>query len=93
MHRTFDDENLQKHGVSRQEVLEVLESDLSFAEEMTSSDRGNDRALVIGWTYCGKILELGIEYFDDVDREHIFHAMKAGPKHRQEFARRLRSDL
>jgi len=35
------------------------------------SVRGNTRAMIIGWTYEGRILEIGIEYFEDEDREHI----------------------
>jgi len=89
---TFDDDCLRKHGVTQEEVLEVFESDFNFCEEMSSSDRGNDRILVIGWTYSGKVLEIGVEYFLDEDREHVFHAMNAGRKLKHDFFRRLRSD-
>lgn len=50
---TYEDENLRKNGVSRVEVQEVFASDLSFAEDLEPSERGNDRAMVIGWTYSG----------------------------------------
>ena len=70
---TYEDENLRKNGVSRLEVQEVFASDLSYAEDLEPSDRGNDRAMVIGWTYTGRILEIGIEYFEIEAREHVFH--------------------
>jgi uncharacterized DUF497 family protein len=85
----YEDENLHKNGVSRAEVQEVFASELSFAEDLSPSDRGNDRAMVIGWTHAGRILEIGIEYFEDEDREHIFHGMDAGKTYKQTFKERL----
>lgn len=86
---TFEDENLRKNGVSRVEVQEVFASDLSYAEDLDPSDRGNDRAMVIGWTYAGRILEIGIEYFETEDREHVFHGMDAGKAYKKDFLERL----
>ena len=88
---TFDDNNLRKNGVTRQEVRQVFGSDFSFAEALDEpSDRGNDRTMNIGWTHAGRILEIGIEYFETEDREHVFHAMDAGKRYKKEFARRVR---
>jgi uncharacterized DUF497 family protein len=70
MLKTFNDENLYKHDINHDEILEVFESDLSFAIELRPSDRGNDRAMIVGWTYSRRILEIGIEYFESEDREH-----------------------
>lgn len=86
---TYEDDNLHKNGVTRAEVQEVFASDLSFAEDLEPSNRGNDRAMVIGWTQSGRILEIGIEYFEDEDREHIFHGMDAGKDYKKEFKMRL----
>ncbi len=86
---TYEDENLRKNGVSRIEVQEVFASDLSFAEDLEPSGRGNDRAMVIGWTQSGRILEIGIEYFETEDREHIFHAMDAGKGYKEAFLERI----
>ncbi len=47
---TFDEDNLAGHGVSRDEVKEVFESDLSFTVDLEPSKRGNDRMMVVGWT-------------------------------------------
>jgi hypothetical protein len=87
--KTFNYESLDKHSVTRDEVLQVFESDLSFAIERGPSERGNDRAMIIGWTYYARILELGVEYFENEDREYIFHANDAGKQYKQDFERRL----
>ncbi len=86
---TFEDENITKNGVTRREIQEVFESDLSFVDDLEPSERGNDRAMIIGWTFSGRILEIGIEYFETEEREHIFHAMDAGKSYKVNFSRRL----
>jgi hypothetical protein len=43
---TFEDDNIQKNDVTHREIQEVFESDLSFAEDLEPSDRGNDRAMI-----------------------------------------------
>jgi uncharacterized DUF497 family protein len=86
---TFEDDNINKNGVTRREIQEVFESDLSIADDLEPSERGNDRAMIIGWTYSGRILEIGIEYFEYEDREHIFHALDAGKDYKKNFLRRL----
>jgi hypothetical protein len=62
---------------------------LSFALDLESSDRGNDRVMIVGWTYAGRVLEIGVEYFDREEREHIFHAMDAGKTYKRELEMRL----
>ena|GEM_PF-1067293 len=84
---TYEDENLRKNAVLRAELQEVFASDLSYAEDLDPSDRGNSRAIVIGWTYTGRILEIGIEYFESEGREHIFHAMDAGKSYKKRLPR------
>ncbi len=86
---TYDDENLRKNRVSPVEFQEVFASYLSFAEDLEPSERGNNRVMIIGWTYSGRILEIGVEYFDAEDREHVFHAMDAGKKYKEAFSKRI----
>lgn len=86
---TYDELNLQKNGITHEEIEQVFQSDLTFAEEMDPSERGNDRAMIIGWTHDGRLLEVGIEYFEKEEREHVFHAMDAGRAYRKQFERRL----
>ena len=85
---SFEEDNIRKNGVSHREIQEVFESDLSYADDLEPSERGNDRAMIIGWTFLGRILEIGIEYFESEDREHIFHAMDAGKNYKNDFLRR-----
>lgn len=87
---TFDEANIKKNGVSESEIKEVFESDLSFAEDLAPSARGNDRTMIVGWSFSGRVLEVGIEYFEDEEREHVFHAMDAGKSFKHEFERRLK---
>jgi uncharacterized DUF497 family protein len=87
---TFNLGNLRKHNVSCEEVLEVFDCYISFAEDLTPSRRGNDRRLIIGWTDRGRVLEVGVEYFAYENREHVFHAKDACKKFQQEFTRRSR---
>ena len=77
MRITFNLSNLRKHNVSCEEVLEVFNSEMSLTEDLVPSRRGNDRRLIIGWTCLGRVLEVGVEYFEYEDREHIFHAQDA----------------
>jgi uncharacterized DUF497 family protein len=87
---TFDLRNLSKHDVSREEVLEVFDCTVNFTDDLMPSKRGNDRRLIVGWTDRGRILEVGVEYFDYENREHVFHARDARKKLQQRFVRRLR---
>lgn len=86
---TYDYANLTKNGVTEAEIDDIFESDLTIALEIAPSERGNNRAMIIGWTLIGRLLEIGVEYFDDQDWEHIFHAINAGVKYRKEFEKRL----
>lgn len=86
---TYEDANLKKNKVVRGEVQEVFASELSFVEVLAPSNRGNDRAMIIGWTNTGRILEIGIEYFEEESREHVFHGMDAGKSYKKEFLKRL----
>jgi len=85
---TYEDGNLRKNGISHIEVQEVFASDLSFAEDLKPSGRGNGRVMIIDWTQSGRILEIGVEYFETEDREHIFHAMDAGKAYKKAFLKR-----
>lgn len=89
MKTSYDEANLRKNGISKEEIKEVFASDLSYAEDLEASERGNNRAMIIGWTFSGRILEIGIEYFENEDREHIFHGMEAGKQYKKDFLARI----
>ncbi len=75
---TYDDRNLKKHKVSRQEVDQVLDSrNLStHVFDLPPARNGNDRAMFVGLTMGGRLMEVGVEVLSDID-EHVFHAMNA----------------
>ncbi len=83
---TYNDESLKRHKVSHSEVNEALFS--AVWEEIPPSDRGNNRLMFVGFTGEGRLLEVGVEYFDDQDREHIFHAREATKASQELFMRR-----
>jgi len=83
---TYNDESLKRHKVLHSEVDEVLFS--AIWEEIPPSERGNNRLMFVGFTAEGRLLEIGVEYFDDQDREHVFHAREATKASRDFFTRR-----
>jgi hypothetical protein len=72
---TYNQESLDRHNISRAEADEVLAT--GIWDEMSGSERGNDRLMFVGFTASGRLLEIGVEYFDDEDREHVFHGNDA----------------
>lgn len=83
---TYDQANLDKHEVSREEVDEALANEPEY-EDLESSARGNARVMFVGFTFQGRLLEIGIEYFPD-SKEHVFHAMDATKAYRVLFNKR-----
>lgn len=81
------DNELAKHNVTQQDVDFVLRSDISIWTAMTPSERGNDRIMFVGFDSNGRLLEVGIEYFDNENLEVVFHAASATPKYRKLFER------
>jgi len=81
---TYDDENLEKHGLSRDDADELLETDIKIEEPMPNSERGNARVMLIGFNSIGQLLEIGIEVFS-INRIHVFHGKKANKRHRALF--------
>ncbi len=81
---TYNLESLERHGVSPGDVDEAMAT--GIWEELPSSERGNDRLMFIGFTASGRLLEVGVEYFDDM--EHVFHANDATNHYRHIFRQR-----
>jgi hypothetical protein len=80
---TYNLESLDRHGVLPEEADDVLAT--GIWEEMPPSERGNERLMFVGFTASGRLLEVGIEYFDHEEREHIFHANDATTYYRKLF--------
>lgn len=86
---TYNFESLERHGISQIDSDEVLAS--GIWEEMPPSERSNARLMFIGFTSGGRLLEVGVEYFNDEDREHIFHANDATTHHRIVFEKKMKT--
>lgn len=72
----FNDESLKRHRISRQEALQVLESEDSEYFPL-SCRNDNDRLMFVGFACGGSILlEVGVEFLPQAE-ERIFHANKA----------------
>jgi uncharacterized DUF497 family protein len=51
---TYDDDNLAKHKVSREEVDEILDGRMIIEVALTDSERGNQRVMLIGFPQQGR---------------------------------------
>lgn len=90
MQTTYDLRNFADHSVTQEEVDQVLRSDVAAEFDLPPSKRGNERMMLVGFTNEGRLLELGIEFFFDEDRMHMFHADDATKQYRSEFERDIR---
>jgi uncharacterized DUF497 family protein len=86
---TYNFESLDRHGVSVGDADDVLMSDTW--KEMPPTERGNERLMFVGFTSNGRLIEAGVEYFDDEDREHVFHANDVTDHYKQVFERGMKS--
>jgi len=88
MRITYDRGSLDKHEVTTEEVDEVLANEPKD-EDIEPSARGNARVMFVGFTFEGRLLEVGVEYLPD-GKEHVFHAMDATKAYRALFNKRKR---
>jgi len=75
----YNDSNLSDHEVSRREVDEALDDPNACDYPLPPSYDGNDRAMIVGETEDGRLLEIGVEYMPD-GGWNIFHGNDAKPK-------------
>jgi hypothetical protein len=80
---TYDDRNLNKHNITRQEVDQVLDSRNLTTQvfNLVPARNGNERVMFVGVTLEGRVLEVGVEAVSDTD-DHVFHAMDATKQYR-----------
>ncbi len=90
MRTTYDDQNLAEHNVSREEVDEVLATDIGVDCDLPPSKRGNQRAMLVAFASEGRLLEVGLEFFLEEDRMHVFHADDATKPYRALFENEVR---
>jgi uncharacterized DUF497 family protein len=80
---TYDDTNLKKHKVTSQEADQVLDSRnlTTRVFDLEPACNGNERAMFVGLTLEGRLIEVGLEAISDED-DHVFHAMDATKQYR-----------
>ncbi len=79
----FNDESLDRHGVSHQECLEVLADPTKIEIDEGESADGFPRIMWVGMTFLNRLLEVGVEYMPDMD--WIYHADNAQAKYRNKY--------
>jgi hypothetical protein len=85
---TYNDLGLKKHRINRSEVDDILdETSVSIECALPPSKRGNDRIMLVGFTSLGRLLEIGLEFFED--SIHVFHANDATQEFRIQFENRV----
>ncbi len=80
-----------KHGKSAEEIEFVFASYVTEWFEIGLSERGNERAMLVGFDSDGNAMEIGVELIpsDDGDDEvYFFHAMKATPEWKKKYSER-----
>lgn len=84
MEYSYNDKNLNRHGVSRSDVKEVLEIDnISRRDfDMSLSKRENLRSMFVGYNFAGRMLEVGVEFISE-ERARVFHGQTVSPRYRK----------
>ena len=79
----YNRRNLKKHGVSTDEVDDILDyRNLSTQIfDLPPARNGNERQMFVGLTWQGRLLEIGVETLSDED-EYAFHGMNATKQYR-----------
>ncbi len=79
----FNHDSLDRNGVSEQECLQALADPLKIEVEEDESESGNPRSMWVGKTQLDRLLEVGVEYLEDMD--WIYHANNAQAKYRERY--------
>jgi hypothetical protein len=84
-----------RHGVTKEEIDFVYASALTKWYPNGRSDRGNERAMLVGFNSRGNLIEIGLELlpgasFEDDDEEYFYHAMPATFQWQRNYRRKNR---
>ena len=83
------------HGKTKEEIEFVYASASTEWFPNGKSNRGNERAMLVGFDINGILFEAGLELIpgettEDEDEEYFYHAMTATPEWQREYERRRR---
>jgi hypothetical protein len=68
----FNNHSLRRHKVKPRECMQALADPNKKEAQISESKNGNPTIIWIGGTMAGRLLEVGVEYLEDMD--WIFHA-------------------
>lgn len=71
-----------RDGVTKDEIDDVFWDGRDF--ELPPSDRGNNRAMYVGFTSKGRLIEVGVEFLSKT-KVIVFHAMVATKPYQKRF--------
>ncbi len=76
----FNYESLNRHQISDKECLEALADPDKIEIEQSESEDGNPRSMWLGKTNSERLIEVGVEYMEEMD--WIYHANKVKAKYK-----------
>jgi uncharacterized DUF497 family protein len=79
----FNQESLERHGVTEQECLQALADAMKIEVEESESADGNPRSMWVCKTQPGRLLEVGVEYMGGMD--WVYHADNAQAQYRNKY--------
>lgn len=79
----FNSDSLVRHGVTPQECMEALADPCVIEVDESENKSGNPRIMWVGKTQLERMLEVGVEYLDDMD--WIYHANNAQSKYKSRY--------
>jgi len=77
----FNNHSLKRHKVKPLECLQALADPNKKEGLISESSNGNPTIIWIGSTMAGRLLEVGVEYLEDMD--WIFHADSVGSHYKK----------
>ena len=84
---TYNENSLRKHKITRYQVQEAMTDPLRAVFDLPEksdwylyelADEYNYHQMIVGHTYAGVLLEIGLEMIAD-NALHFFHAQKISP--------------
>ncbi|HEY9870605.1 MAG TPA: hypothetical protein V6D08_15675 [Candidatus Obscuribacterales bacterium] len=93
MNYRYNQESLDRHGVSRSDVDEVLAvtNVTTRGFDMELADEGNLRIMFVGYNFAGRLLEVGVEFMSEIE-VRVFHAQAVSPKYCQLYKERISNE-
>lgn len=85
METSYNDHDLEENSVTLEEIDQVAASGSTVECSLGQSDHGHQRVILVGFTFEGRLLEVGIEFLDHC--VHVFHASTATAHYHSEFER------